>query len=66
MIDTAGQFRNNWPGERRGRFWKNKFFSGGVFDDDDDDDVDDDCFYIVLFSSLEQTHCAHMWFYMSD
>ena len=27
---------------------------------------DDDCFYIVLFSALEQTHCARMWFYMSD
>ena len=22
--------------------------------------------YIVLFSALEQTHCTHMWFYMSD
>ena len=22
--------------------------------------------YIVLFSTLEQTHCTHMWFYMSD
>jgi len=22
-------------------------------------------FYIVLFSTLKQTHCAHMWFYMS-
>ena len=21
---------------------------------------DDDCFYIVLFSTLEQTHCARM------
>ena len=27
---------------------------------------DDDCFYIALFSALEQTHCARMWFYMSD
>ena len=33
---------------------------------DDDDDDDDDCFYIALFSALEQTHCARMWFYMSD
>ena len=32
----------------------------------DDDDDDDDCFYIALFSTLKQTHCAHMWFYMSD
>ena len=32
--------------------------------DDDDDDDDDDCFYIALFSALEQTHCARMWFYM--
>ena len=24
-----------------------------------------DHFYIVLFSALEQTRCAHMWFYMS-
>ena len=31
-----------------------------VFDDDDDDDDDDDCFYIALFSALEQTHCARM------
>ena len=23
-------------------------------------------FYIALFSALEQTHCAHMWFYMSE
>ena len=22
--------------------------------------------YIALFSALEQTHCARMWFYMSD
>ena len=26
----------------------------------------DDRFYIALFSALEQTHCARMWFYMSD
>ena len=26
----------------------------------DDDDDDDDCFYIALFSALEQTHCARM------
>ena len=25
-----------------------------------------DCFYIVLFSALEQTHCTCMWFYMSE
>ena len=30
------------------------------------DDDGDDCFYIVLFSALEQTHCTRMWFYMSD
>ena len=36
----------------------------GVLDDDDDDD--DDCFYIALFSALEQARCARMWFYMSD
>ena len=29
----------------------------------DDDDDDDDCFYIALFSTLKQTHCACMWFY---
>ena len=29
-------------------------------------DDDDDCFYVALFSTLEQTHCAHMWFYMND
>ena len=23
-------------------------------------DDDDDCFYVALFSTLEQTHCAHM------
>ena len=31
--------------------------------DDDDDDDDDDVvgrFYIVLFSALEQIHCAHV------
>ena len=28
--------------------------------DDNDDDDDKDCFYIVLFSALEQTHCARM------
>ena len=27
---------------------------------DDDDDDDNDCFYIALFSALEQTHCACM------
>ena len=31
-----------------------------------DDDDDDNCFYIALSSALKQTHCAHMWFYMSD
>ena len=25
-----------------------------------DGEVDDDCFYIALFSALEQTHCARM------
>ena len=25
-----------------------------------------DRFYTALFSALEQTHCARMWFYMSD
>ena len=29
-------------------------------DDDDDDDDDHDCFYITLFPTLEQTHCARM------
>ena len=29
-------------------------------------DNDDDYFYIALFSTLEQTHYARMWFYMSD
>ena len=23
-------------------------------------DDDDDCFYVALFSTLEQTHCTHM------
>ena len=23
-------------------------------------------FYIALFSALKQTHCAHLWFYMSE
>ena len=26
----------------------------------------DDRLYSALFRSLEQTHCIHMWFYMSD
>ena len=34
----------------------NSVFTGSMFDDDDDDD----CFYIVLFSALEQTHCTCM------
>ena len=25
-----------------------------------------DRFYIALFSAFEQTHCARMWFYMSE
>ena len=25
-----------------------------------------DHFYIALFSALKQTHCTHMWFYMSE
>ena len=25
-----------------------------------------DCFYIALFSALDQTHSARMWFYMSE
>ena len=25
-----------------------------------------DRFYIALFSAFEQTHCAHMWFNMSE
>ena len=33
---------------------------------DDDDDDGDDCFYTALLSALEQTHCARMWFYLSD
>ena len=24
------------------------------------------CWFVALFSTLEQTHCAHMWFYMND
>ena len=32
----------------------------------DDDDDDNDCFCIALFSALKQTHCACMWFYMSE
>ena len=32
----------------------------------DGDDDDDGCFYLALFSALEQTHCACMWSYMSD
>ena len=31
----------------------------------DEDDIDD-CFYVALFSALEQTQCTHMWFYMND
>ena len=30
------------------------------------DDDDDGWFYIALFYALEQTHCARMWFIMSD
>ena len=26
----------------------------------------DDCLYSAILRFLEQTHCAHMWFYMSD
>ena len=26
----------------------------------------DDRLYSAILRSLEQTHCAHMWFYMSD
>ena len=26
----------------------------------------DDCLYGAILRSLEQTHCARMWFYMSD
>ena len=29
-------------------------------------DVVVDRFHIALFSALGQTHCACMWFYMSD
>ena len=25
-----------------------------------------DRFYMALFSVLEQTHCARMWYYMSE
>ena len=25
-----------------------------------------DHFYIALFSAFKQTHCAHMWFYVSE
>ena len=32
--------------------------------DGDNNDDDKDCFYKSLFSALEQTHCARMWFYM--
>ena len=46
---------------------------GGGRDDDDDDDDDwlidwliDDRLYSAILRSLEQTHCARMWFYMSD
>jgi len=28
--------------------------------------IDDDCLYSAILCSLEQTHCARMWFYMSD
>ena len=28
--------------------------------------VDDDRLYSAVLRSLEQTHCARMWFYMSD
>ena len=32
-----------------------------------DDDVDDDGrLYSAILRSLQQTHCARMWFYMSD
>ena len=31
---------------------------------DDNDDDNDDCFYITLFSALEQTHCAQGVFIM--
>ena len=35
--------------------WGSHF--GSLIDDDDDDD---DCFYIALFSALDQTHCARL------
>ena len=44
--------------------WRSHFVDDA--DDDDDDDDDNDRFYIALFSALEQTHCARMWFYMND
>ena len=44
----------------RCRVWSWLIEIGGFNDDDDDGDDDDDCFYIALFSALEQTHCAHM------
>ena len=34
--------------------------------DGDKEDDDDDRFYIALFSTLEQTHCARMWLYMRE
>ena len=34
--------------------------------DDDNDDDDDDCFYVALLSTLKETHCTRMRFYMSD
>ena len=30
------------------------------------DDLIDDRLYNAIFHSLEETHCAHTWFYMSD
>ena len=41
-----------------GWVWGSHF--GSLIDDDDDDDDDDDCFYIALFSALDQTHCARV------
>ena len=38
--------------------WKDCFF-GGCF-------LTDDRLYSAILCSLEQTHCARMWFYMSD
>ena len=50
--------------------WHSLVLSMHLDDDDDDDDDDDgddgDCFYIALFSALEQTHCTRMRFYRSD